>query len=153
GGSRDDSLAIASKRADVALRAPAGRASQIAAGVARASGRWIWMLHADTRVDARAWRALLGAIERNVPWGRFDVRLDDSRAPYRLIERSMNARSRWTGICTGDQGIFVRRDVLDAVGGIPVQALMEDIELSKRLRRFARPTCIDTPLVTSARRW
>jgi hypothetical protein len=70
-----------------------------------------------------------------------------------MIEALMNLRSRLTGICTGDQGIFVRRRALEAIGGIPVQALMEDIELSKRLRRVARPLCVRTRLTTSARRW
>ena len=70
-----------------------------------------------------------------------------------MIGAAMNARSRMTGICTGDQGIFVRRDALDSIGGVPLQPLMEDVELSRRLKRRARPVCISIPLVTSARRW
>ena len=65
----------------------------------------------------------------------------------------MNLRSRWSGICTGDQGIFVRRDLLELIDGVPDQPLMEDIELTKRLRRYAKPICIDTALGVSARRW
>jgi hypothetical protein len=72
---------------------------------------------------------------------------------FRLIETMMNLRSRWSGICTGDQGIFVRRDLLALIDGIPDQPLMEDIELSKRLRRYARPICLDASLTASARRW
>jgi rSAM/selenodomain-associated transferase 2 len=154
GGSRDDSYALARERADCALRAQPGRAAQLAAGVAAAHGRWIWMLHADARVNDAAWRALRHTIDTDgAAWGRFDVRLSGSESAFRVIEALMNARSRWSGVCTGDQGLFVRRDLLDLVGGIPNQPLMEDIELTKRLRRYANPFCIDVPLGASARRW
>lgn len=154
GGSRDASYSIAAERAERVLTAPRGRASQLAVGVASSTGAWLWLLHADSRVDTAAWGALQGAVTApDTCWGRFDVRLDGSRPAFRLIERLMNLRSRWTGICTGDQGIFVRRDTLTAIGGIPQQALMEDIELSKRLKRLARPICLATPLTASARRW
>ena len=86
-------------------------------------------------------------------WGRFDIRLSGSDPLFRLIERSMNTRSSVTSICTGDQGIFVRRDVLTMIGGVPQQALMEDIELSKRLRRYAKPARLRAPIETSSRRW
>ena len=148
------SHSIAAERAERVLTAPRGRASQLAAGIAVSAGDWLWLLHADSRVDPAAWHALQGAVATpGACWGRFDVRLDGTDAAFRLIERLMNLRSRWTGICTGDQGIFVRRGALTAIGGMPQQALMEDIELSKRLKRVAPPLCIATPLTASARRW
>jgi rSAM/selenodomain-associated transferase 2 len=154
GGSTDGSMELAQQRVDIALRAPTGRARQLAAGVARAHGKWLWLLHADSRVDASVWGALRRAVEQNdAAWGRFDVRLTGNHAAFRLIETLMNFRSRWSSICTGDQGIFVRRDLLELVDGIPNQPLMEDIELTKRLRRYARPICIDSPLGVSPRRW
>ena len=154
GGSTDGSMELAQRRVDVALRAPTGRARQLAAGVARAHGEWLWMLHADSRVDASAWDALRRAVESDAAaWGRFDVHLTGSHAAFRIIETLMNVRSRWSSICTGDQGIFVRRDLLELIDGIPNQPLMEDIELTKRLRRYARPICIDSPLGVSPRRW
>lgn len=154
GGSSDGSFELAQRRVDVALRAPAGRARQLAAGTARARGKWLWLLHADTRVDAAAWDALRHAIEpKDAAWGRFDVHLTGNHPAFRMIEALMNIRSRWSSICTGDQGIFVRRDLLELVDGIPNQPLMEDIELSKRLRRYARPICVDSPLGVSPRRW
>ena len=154
GGSTDGSFALAQRRADVALRSERGRARQLLAGVAAAQGTWVWLLHADSRVDTAAWRALHDAITQDgAAWGRFDVHLDGESPVFRVIERMMNLRSRWSSICTGDQGIFVRRDVLDLIDGIPDQALMEDIELTKRLRRYAKPICLATPLRTSARRW
>jgi len=152
GDSRDESLQIAQERADIALSAPPGRGIQLSAGIAAACGRWLWMLHADSRVDAAAWNALQNALV-DAEWGRFDVRLDDPHPAFRIIERAMNTRSRWTGICTGDQGIFVRRSLLDRIGGMPQQALMEDIELTRRLRRVSAPTCIRSPLGASSRRW
>ncbi|HTK96746.1 MAG TPA: TIGR04283 family arsenosugar biosynthesis glycosyltransferase [Pseudomonadales bacterium] len=154
GGSDDGSYEIACERADYALRTAPGRAGQLAAGIAAARGRWIWMLHADTRLDGTVWRALREAIESDgAAWGRFDVRLSGRQAAFRVIETLMNLRSRWSGICTGDQGIFVRRDLLELIDGVPDQPLMEDIELTKRLRRYANPICIDTRLRVSARRW
>jgi rSAM/selenodomain-associated transferase 2 len=154
GGSTDGSLEIAARMADLALQASAGRASQLAAGIDAAHGRLIWMLHADSGVDAGHLRALAAMLDAGrYRWGRFDVRLDAEGVLYRLIEQGMNARSCITGICTGDQGIFVRREVLDAIGGMPQQPLMEDIELSRRLRRLGRPLCARHALMTSARRW
>lgn len=154
GGSSDGSYEIARGRVEHLLSAPRGRARQLTAGVAVATGSWLWLLHADSRVDTAIWQALLHAVASPAAaWGRFDVRLDGAHRALRLIEASMNLRSRWSGICTGDQGIFVRRDLLELIDGIPDQALMEDIELSKRLRRYAKPICLDTPLTVSARRW
>ena len=154
GGSTDGSFDLVKQRVHLALRSSPGRARQLAAGVARARGQWLWMLHADNRVDAPAWDALRWAVESNdAAWGRFDVRLTGGHPAFRVIETMMNLRSRWSSICTGDQGIFVRRDLLDLVDGIPDQPLMEDIELSKRLRRYAHPVCIDSPLGASSRRW
>jgi rSAM/selenodomain-associated transferase 2 len=154
GGSDDGSFELAVGRVDVALRSARGRARQLRQGVGAVDGDWIWMLHADTRIDPSAWQALSRCVaQTSVTWGRFDVELDDAHPAFRFIETLMNLRSRLTGICTGDQGIFVRRDLLETIGGIPDQPLMEDIELTKRLRRHARPTCLDTPIRTSARRW
>jgi hypothetical protein len=70
-----------------------------------------------------------------------------------LIARAMNMRSRLTGIATGDQAMFVTRAAFAAIGGFPNLPLMEDIALSKRLKRIGRPACIGTPVVTSGRRW
>ncbi len=131
----------------------AGRASQMEAGVGRASGQYIWFLHADSRVDRSLCETLIQAIDRGSKWGRFDVRLDAEQRVFRVVERLMNWRSCITGICTGDQGIFVSRDVLQGVGGVPQLALMEDIALSKKLKLVVRPTCLRQRLVTSARRW
>ncbi len=153
GGSGDGSAALAAPLADAVLAAPRGRARQMNAGAARARGDALLFLHADTLLPEGAEQALLAAL-RTHAWGRFDVRIDSDAALLRVVAAAMNLRSRASGIATGDQAIFVRRDVFDAAGGFPDQPLMEDIELSARLKRRAgRPACLRDPVLTSGRRW
>jgi rSAM/selenodomain-associated transferase 2 len=152
GGSEDDSVAVAKRANCRVLTAAPGRASQLRCGVAAADTDWIWMLHADSLVSGRVVQALIEATTEP-GWGRFDVQLPGDEWPLRMVAWWMNTRSRWTGIATGDQGIFVHQTLLRAAGGIPDQPLMEDIELSKRLKRIARPRCLRARVVTSARRW
>lgn len=153
GNSSDETVAVASRLVDKVLSVPPGRASQLRAGLAEARHPVIWFLHADTRVPQDADIAIDTALHAGSEWGRFDVRLSGNRSVFRLVERLMNARSCLTGICTGDQGIFVLRETLDRAGGLPDLPLMEDVELSKRLRRLAPPCCLRQTLVTSSRRW
>jgi len=134
------------------LRTERGRALQLRAGVASTHRPWLWFLHADSLVTGRVVKALQRALA-GAQWGRFDITLSKNTPWFRLIAAAMNKRSALTSICTGDQGIFVRRALLEGIGGIPDQPLMEDIELSKRLRRIAKPTRIRTLLGTSSRRW
>jgi rSAM/selenodomain-associated transferase 2 len=154
GGSRDDTPARARNLADQVLTGPRGRAAQMNHGAAHAGGDTLWFVHADTRVPAQAQACLAEALgDPGVLWGRFDLRLSGSAWPLRIIERMINLRSRLSGIATGDQGIFVRREVFEAAGGYPPIALMEDVALSRALRRRARPACLRPPLLTSSRRW
>jgi rSAM/selenodomain-associated transferase 2 len=153
GGSRDATADIARARADVVLEAPRGRAAQMNAGAAAAHADALLFLHADTRLPEGADALVLEALARGRGWGRFDVRIDTRRPLLRLVARAMNARSRLTGIATGDQALFVRRDLFDAVGGFPEIPLMEDIALSRALKRHGRPACLRAAVVTSARRW
>jgi len=157
GGSRDASAALAEPLADIVLAATRGRARQMNAGAAVASSRdagdALLFLHADTRLPEAAHELVAEALRR-CAWGRFDVRIEGRSPALRLVAALMNLRSRWSGIATGDQAIFVRRDAFDAVGGFPDQPLMEDIELSSRLkRRFGRPACLRAMVQTSGRRW
>ncbi len=134
-------------------RSPKGRARQMNAGAQLAQGHWLLFLHADTSVPNNIAKVFSGLKEEQI-WGRFDVQLDARGIMFRVITGMINLRSRLSGIATGDQGIFVRRDVFAALGGFPDQPLMEDIEISKRLKRLARPVCVRRPkLVTSARKW
>lgn len=151
GGSQDDSLALAGPWADLVLSAPRGRASQMNAGAARASGAWLVFLHADTRLPEAALERLCQGLP--AVWGRFDVRIDHPHGLLRVVSVLMNWRSRLTGVATGDQAMLVRRDVFEQLGGFPDIALMEDIAMSKRLRALAWPVCLSPPVLTSPRRW
>jgi rSAM/selenodomain-associated transferase 2 len=154
GGSRDATVLRARPRADCVISAPRGRAPQMNAGVARASGSVLLFLHADTRLPADADRIVLDGLHRSGrAWGHFDVRIDGTHPLLPVIARLMGIRSRLTGIATGDQVVFVRRDAFDAVGGFPPIPLMEDIALSKRLKRVSRPLCLRECVTTSGRRW
>lgn len=154
GGSEDGTPLLAIPRADRVLSAPRGRSRQMNAGAAAAEGGVLLFLHADTRLPEQADSLVLdGLAASNRLWGRFDVRIAGRPWLLRLVACLMNRRSRWTGIATGDQAIFVRRDVFETVGGFPDQPLMEDIELSRRLRRLGPPLCLHERVITSGRRW
>lgn len=153
GGSADGTLERARPLADLVLETGRGRAVQMNAGARAARGVYLWFLHADTRVSPEAVVALGAACGAGALWGRFDVRLSGRQPLLRLVERLMNLRSCLTGIATGDQGIFVARSDFEAVGGYPEIPLMEDIALSKALRRRARPLCLRIHIETSSRRW
>ena len=154
GGSGDATVAQATPLADRVVLAPRGRAAQMNAGAAGARGQVLLFLHADTRLPADADRMILASLawsrrER----GRFDVKISGRSALLPVIALFMNLRSRLTGIATGDQSMFVRRQAFEEVGGFPDVALMEDIALSKQLKRHGRPLCIGFKAITSGRRW
>lgn len=153
GGSQDDTLEIARQHADLALLAPRGRAAQMNAGAAACPADVLLFLHADTvlpeHADVLVRRATLGPFF----WGRFDVRIDSPRPLLRVVSTMMNLRSRWTGIATGDQALFVRHDLFRQVGGFPELPLMEDIAISRALKRHGPPACLRERVTTSARRW
>jgi rSAM/selenodomain-associated transferase 2 len=154
GGSGDATVQRARLRADLVLKAPRGRASQMNAGAEKASGDVLLFLHADTRLPAAAELVVLGGLERSGrAWGRFDVSISGQHPLLAVVSRMMNFRSRATGIATGDQAIFVKRDAFVAAGGFPAIPLMEDIALCKRLKRVGRPLCLSERVVTSGRRW
>ena len=117
-------------------------------------GDIVWFLHADTLAPDNGDLHVLAALaDPTSLWGRFSVRLSGRHLLFRFIEAMMNLRSCLSGIATGDQGIFVRRGTFTAVGGYPRQPLMEDIALSRRLRRLGRPRCLRSRLLTPRRRW
>ncbi|MEW8313345.1 MAG: TIGR04283 family arsenosugar biosynthesis glycosyltransferase [Candidatus Thiodiazotropha taylori] len=130
-----------------------GRALQMNRGAAIASGELLWFLHADTQLTADAEQPMLEPPVDESLWGRFDIRLSGRHTLLRVVERMMNWRSRVTGIATGDQGIFIHRKLFEKIGGFPLQPLMEDVEISRRLKRHAAPRCLKQRLITSSRRW
>jgi rSAM/selenodomain-associated transferase 2 len=152
GGSSDATVELARPLADVVIAAPRGRGRQMNAGAAASHGDMLLFLHADTRLPPNA-DALIGdgLARTGRAWGRFDVRIAGTHWLLPVIAVAMNLRSRVTGIATGDQAIFT---TLAAFGpGFADIPLMEDIAMTKRLKRIGRPLCIATPVVTSGRRW
>ncbi|MFL6580617.1 MAG: TIGR04283 family arsenosugar biosynthesis glycosyltransferase [Burkholderiales bacterium] len=154
GGSEDGSPSIAERAGFTVLHAARGRARQMNAAAAQATGDVLLFLHADSQLPDEADRHITQSLSTGANcWGRFDVRISGRPYLLRLVSCLMNIRSRITGIATGDQAMFVMRTAFDAVGGFPDQPLMEDIELSKRLLVRSRPACIARRVVTSGRRW
>jgi rSAM/selenodomain-associated transferase 2 len=154
GGSQDQTVALAEPLADRVIASPKGRAMQMNVGAALAQSAILWFLHVDCLPPPDAVdliRAALSDPDRH--WGRFDVRLSGRHSLLRIVEALMNFRSRLTGIATGDQGIFVRRELFERIGGYPSLALMEDIALSRLLKQYDRPVCLRQRLQTSSRRW
>lgn len=153
GGSHDDSTCRARAFADRLIRAPRGRALQMNAGAQAASGDVFLFLHVDVKLPEHASQQIESAILTGARWGRFNVRFAGAGPLLRIVASFMNVRSWLTGLATGDQAIFVCRDLFIAAGGYPAVALMEDIALSRRLRRIARPRCLDSCVEVSSRRW
>ncbi|WP_373001835.1 TIGR04283 family arsenosugar biosynthesis glycosyltransferase [Marinobacter sp.] len=152
-GSRDRTAELARPLCDRLVFSEKGRAVQMNAGAAVAQGDLLLFLHADTRLPGSALDHLAEFARSRHAWGRFNVRLSGQRPVFRVIAWFMNQRSRLTGICTGDQAIFVRRGVFEALAGFHPMPLMEDVEFSRRLCLVSRPFCIKEPVVTDSRRW
>lgn len=154
GGSADDTASRAMPHADRVLTSGSGRAEQMNAGALAARGSVLLFVHADTRlpenVDSQLERALIDDVRC---WGRFDVCIEGTAFLLPAVAWLMNHRSRLTGIATGDQAMFVTQDAFERVGGFPQQALMEDIELARRLKRLSPPARLRTRVTTSGRRW
>ncbi len=162
GGSIDDSFRVAQKYTDLVIASSQGRAAQMNAGASIASGDVLLFLHIDTLLPTDGINSILTSLDRdgykgddkvNEAWGRFDVRLSGKHFMFRIIESMMNRRSRMTGIATGDQAIFITRGLFKQIGGYREIPLMEDIEISHRLKKKSRPVCIQNRVITSSRRW
>lgn len=154
GGSTDPTRDLARPLSDLTLSASRGRASQMNAGARQAKGEYFLFLHSDTLLPDRAVEEISGALNRSEGvWGRFDVQFDSPLRILRIVAFMMNSRSRWTGIATGDQAMFVQRRAFERIGGFPEIALMEDIALSKSLKRLSPPVCLRARVTTSGRRW
>jgi rSAM/selenodomain-associated transferase 2 len=154
GGSTDASAAIARPLCDMLIDGSRGRALQMNAGARASHGDALVFVHADTIVPSTFAADIASALsEPAVVGGRFDVVLDESALPYRIIGAMISIRSRISRTGTGDQAIFVRRDVFDRLGGFPRLELCEDLEFSRRLKRAGRIACLRTRVTTSARRW
>ena len=161
GGSRDRTVSIAqgqlpglSLQPAQVLAAEPGRARQMNAGARATRSDVLLFLHADTLLPPETRTEIERGLEHpGYVGGRFDVRFEDDRGWAWLVSRLMNWRSRWSGISTGDQALFVRRSVFDDLGGFADVPLMEDIELARRLKRAGSIAALRTRVTTSFRRW
>ncbi len=154
GGSKDESQRIAKPQADHLLVSKRGRALQMNKGAAMASGDVLLFLHVDTILPDDGIAAIINNINSGQDvWGRFDVRLSGNRKFFRVIETMMNWRSRVSGIATGDQAIFITRNLFQCMHGFADIPLMEDVEMCRRLKKIQWPVCLSQRVVTSSRRW
>jgi rSAM/selenodomain-associated transferase 2 len=154
GGSRDRTMDLAHSGADQVIVAPRGRGAQMNAGAALCRGEALLFLHADTQLPFEADRLVLDGLQSSGrAWGRFDIAITGQNPLLAMVAKAVNLRSRWTGIATGDQAIFVCRDVFAGIGGFPDIPLMEDIALSRTLKRVSWPLCLRDKATTSSRRW
>lgn len=154
GGSIDRSAAIAESIADAVLSTPRGRARQMNAGAHAAHGDALVFVHADTIVPSSFAVDIETALSKPaVVGGRFDLQLDSSALPFRIIGALISLRSRISRTGTGDQAIFVRRDIFDRLGGFPDLELCEDLDFTRRLKRAGPVACLRSRVITSARRW
>ena len=153
GGSSDTTLLQAQGRVDRIVQTGRGRARQMNAGAEPAQGDVLLFLHADTCLPENADELIREALEAGRVWGRFDVRLSGEAWALRIIETLMNWRSCISGIATGDQAMFVLREAFTHLGGFAEIPLMEDIELSQRLKKISAPVCLHARVITSSRRW
>ena len=164
GGSNDDSIGIIrsfinklipdnDRKIDWQMtESKAGRALQMNTGAALATSDVLLFLHADTQLPMDAIESVSEAMKR-AEWGRFDVQIASHQPTLRLVSQMINWRSRLSGIATGDQAIFISQSLFEQIGGYPNQALMEDVELCKQLKVIAKPACLKSKVITSARRW
>ncbi len=153
GGSDDGSLDAAEVWADKVVTCERGRALQMNAGAGLASGDFLLFQHADTRLpdDMNAFLCELASAQPT--WGFFRVQLRPANFLLKLVATLMNWRSRASAVATGDQAIFVRRELFDRAGGFDDIPLMEDVAFSKKLRRFGAPLQWQQRVVVSSRRW
>jgi rSAM/selenodomain-associated transferase 2 len=154
GGSRDATAALAVAAGATVISAARGRARQMNAGASRASGEVLLFLHADTRLPPGFDAAVREALsDPGVAGGHFDLRLEPSSPLLGLTAALINLRSRLSGIATGDQALFVRRTVFEAMGGFADVPLMEDVAFTRDLKRHGRVAALRRRVTTSSRRW
>ena len=152
GGSTDDTVKQVLRCDTQLLLGQAGRSSQMNLGGFACAADYLVFLHADT-VPGCSWQELQDVLATRPEWGFCRIQLSGSNLSFRVIEWFMNYRSMLTRVATGDQMLFVRSDVFTSLEGFAALPLMEDIELSKRLRKRSTPAIVSTPALTSSRRW
>ncbi len=151
GGSTDSTIEHASQFPVVLLTSDKGRGIQLAVGARTATGDIIAILHADSVLPSDALMQIRQTCNKTA-WGRFNIRIDYNKSIFRLVEKIMNMRSCLSSIATGDQVIFMSQQLYREYG-MPEVPLMEDIALSKLLKKHSRCVCVKSTVTTSARYW
>jgi len=154
GGSRDETVAVAERQGARVIGGMRGRASQQNLGAREATGDVLLFLHADNLLEPDGVHQIARVLENPaVLGGAFRQQIAAPGLLYRLLERGNALRARVFGLPYGDQGIFLRREVFECLGGFPEVSLMEDLLLMRKLRRRSRPVLLPGPLRVSPRRW
>jgi rSAM/selenodomain-associated transferase 2 len=155
GGSQDATRTLAAQAGAAVFSGPRGRGTQAAIGAARARGEVILILHADARLVPGAVARMLQALSAApaIAGGALGMSFTSPSRKLKWVARLNNWRARWSGIAFGDQGQFVRRSALEAMGGFPAVRLMEDVELALRMKSFGRPLLVPRGIRVSPRRW
>lgn len=153
GGSTDKTVDLIGNRAKL-VKSPKGRAKQMNHGSAVTTGEAILFLHCDSKVEKSVLKGISKAlIDTKVVGGGCKLEIDDPRLIFKIIAFGSNLRPKMSGIFFGDQGIFVRREVFDKIGGFPDIELMEEWEFCRKLKRVGKLVQISERIFTSARRW
>lgn len=155
GGSEDGTITIAEEICDHIVTSPPGRGHQLNTGADKAKGDLLLFLHADTILPDNFDNLISGNLDesKQFSWGFFKVQLSGKNTIFRLIETLINIRSGLTAVSTGDQCLFMTKKMFDRVNGFSQIAIMEDVDISKRLKAICKPIIISSPVITSSRRW
>lgn len=154
GGSKDNTLEIASKQAHQVLVTKQGRANQMNYGAASAKGNVLFFLHADSTLTEEVFKKLKEVLQEPAyVGGAFSLQIDSKRYILKIISFVVNLRARFFNLVYGDQGIFIRKEKFDELGGFSAIPIMEDIEFYRRLRASGKTVFLNEKLLTSARRW
>lgn len=156
GGSKDNTVAIAKSYGCLVVNGIKGRGNQLNAGAVVAKGNILLFLHADTFLPVNFIEIINDAFRKNRDpyyWGRFDVKLTGNHLLFRVVEKMISLRSKITGIATGDQAIFIDKPTFSIVNGFKDIPLMEDVDITRRLKRLSPPICLKQCVITSSRRW
>jgi len=154
GGSTDETLSIAKEFTENIFVAQTGRASVMNYGAKKSNGDILLFLHADCILPVQGFKMIRETLkEKGTVAGAFNLSIDQQGPGFRLIEYMANLRASLTSLIYGDQGMFLRKDTFDRVGGFKDIPLMEDIEISRRLKRLGRIAFLKPPIKASARRW
>ena len=154
GGSDDGTREICARSGVKILSSTRGRARQMNLGAKEARGDVLLFLHADTRLPGSALSDIAEALsDTRYVGGRFDIELDGKHWMLKVIGRLISYRSRISKVGTGDQAIFVRREIFERMGGYPEMPFMEDIAFCRTLKSLGKIACLRSRVITSARRW